>query len=849
MHSGTLVLPVDRTRYLMDLIGKIGDIQFGDMHVGKIAPKRPYKKYVQRIEEMERLLRFLFEELKNHESFELDFHANNVESFIEHNDYYRLEPVEAELNQAYEAFTKFKKNNSDLIKARNAAVEEKCVIEAAARALTNAKSRAQGRGRAQIANADTQDLEATGSSTSGFDRLGTSTFSHIAGVIAMQDQNRFARFLFRATRGNTFTHYDQIATPLIDPETNKKVEKSIFVVYYQDARLSQVEGSAMHKRIMQTCKMFDVNIYPWVSTQEEIGSKMKAITELLAEKDKALQGYERFAKENNTRFLEKQNSGNSLVEDWRLFCLKEKSIYTTLNFFEGETTMRCDIWYPASEEEEIRTMLAANSSDDSTAAMLVTDRIPRDGAPTYFLTNDFLGPTQDLVHTYGVPRYQEITPVIFTATTFPFLFGIMYSDLGHGLLLFLAGLYVVWNGEYFRFSVPELYKFRYTITMMGFFAMYAGIMFNDFFSIPCNFFGSRWSMGADGTSSQPQYDLWNGAMPAKGETDLSPEQIKQLQGTGPYPFGVDPAWGTSQNSLQFMNSLKMKVSVILGVAQMTLGLVIRCSNVIFERNVLDFVTECIPMFIFMFCFFTFMDFMITYKWVTHIPWPGPPSIINNLIAMAMFSPLSEVTDKNTNETFHLKLWDSEKQDSTLLMIITLGTIPFMLLIKPTVLSIMEYQKTRGRGYARVANFDEGASGTSALDSNLKPKVVEETDLSDIWIHQIIETIEYVLGTLSHTASYLRLWALSLAHQQLSLVFFQMTIGNALKSGNWIVAALVTYYSFAMWFAVTIAVLMGMDVMECFLHTLRLHWVEFQSKYYKGDGVAFEPYKHEATLKA
>jgi len=56
-------------------------------------------------------------------------------------------------------------------------------------------------------------------------------------------------------------------------------------------------------------------------------------------------------------------------------------------------------------------------------------------------------------------------------------------------------------------------------------------------------------------------------------------------------------------------------------------------------------------------------------------------------------------------------------------------------------------------------------------------------MSDIIVHQLIETIEFVLGTVSNTASYLRLWALSLAHSQLAKVFFDQTVKNGLKGNS------------------------------------------------------------------
>ena len=111
------------------------------------------------------------------------------------------------------------------------------------------------------------------------------------------------------------------------------------------------------------------------------------------------------------------------------------------------------------------------------------------------------------------------------------------------------------------------------------------------------------------------------------------------------------------------------------------------------------------------------------------------------------------------------------------------------------------------------------------------------------MHIGIETIEFILGSVSNTASYLRLWALSLAHAQLAEVFLVQFFIPGIKAGP--IGAVIGY---VVWFGATFGVLLMMDVLECFLHALRLHWVEFQNKFFKADGYEFDPLNFKLLLK-
>ncbi len=321
------------------------------------------------------------------------------------------------------------------------------------------------------------------------------------------------------------------------------------------------------------------------------------------------------------------------------------------------------------------------------------------------------------------------------------------------------------------------------------------------------------------------------------------------------------------------------MSILLGVTQMLLGLFMKLLNAIYFRSGLDIAFEFIPQLIFMLSIFGYLCFLILFKWfvpymhydiisagepVDHTCAPDmgklgcspagtqcAPALLNVLIYMFL-APTDECASKN--------LFPAQKTVQLVLIVLALVSIPVMLLVKPLVLRyrhnkskaayeivrdddlIINKQNDHDDLHSASESKDEKSSHSTGTGGHSHGHDDEEFEFGEVMIHQLIETIEFVLSSVSNTASYLRLWALSLAHSELSTVFWDMLLVKTIKS-QWYYAL----FGIAVWIGVTVIVLMCMESLSAFLHALRLHWVEYMNKFYKGDGKKFVPFSYNVIL--
>lgn len=209
--------------------------------------------------------------------------------------------------------------------------------------------------------------------------------------------------------------------------------------------------------------------------------------------------------------------------------------------------------------------------------------------------------------------YKEVNPAIFACVTFPFLFGVMFGDIAHGSLLLLVGIVLcIANSRLQGTSFEAAGQLRYMLLLMGLFATYMGFIYNEFFAIPLELFGSCYHVTP--TTLIP-YVVGDEHTP---HARFPEAHYVRTSFDCVYTIGMDPRWFQTSNLLAYQNSLKMKTSVILGVLQMSLGICMKGFNALYFGAYVDFFFEFIPQISLLLALFGWMDTLIIGKWLSHV---------------------------------------------------------------------------------------------------------------------------------------------------------------------------------------------------------------------------------------
>ncbi|XP_059686257.1 V-type proton ATPase 116 kDa subunit a 1 isoform X3 [Gavia stellata] len=839
-------------------LGELGKVQFRDLNPDVNVFQRKFVNEVRRCEEMDRKLRFVEKEIKKAnipimdtgENPEVPFPRDMID--LEAN----FEKIENELKEINTNQEALKRNFLEL-------TELKFILRKTQQFFDEAELHHQ-----QMADPDLLEESSSLLEPSEMGRGAPLRLGFVAGVINRERIPTFERMLWRVCRGNVFLRQAEIENPLEDPVTVKGtivfsskslrcvkgfscrskplslnelhgdyVHKSVFIIFFQ--------GDQLKNRVKKICEGFRASLYPCPETPQERKEMASGVNTRIDDLQMVLNQTE----DHRQRVLQ---AAAKNIRVWFIKVRKMKAIYHTLNLCNIDVTQKCliaEVWCPVADLDSIQFALRRGTEHSGSTVPSILNRMQTNQTPpTYNKTNKFTSGFQNIVDAYGIGTYREINPAPYTIITFPFLFAVMFGDFGHGILMTLIAVWMVLRESRIlsQKSDNEMFNMvfsgRYIILLMGLFSTYTGLIYNDCFSKSLNMFGSSWSV-------RPMFSKGNWSDALLENTPLL-QLNPAIPGVfgGPYPFGIDPIWNIASNKLAFLNSFKMKMSVILGIIHMLFGVTLSLLNHIYFKKPLNIYLGFIPEIIFMSSLFGYLVILIFYKWTAYDAHTSKdaPSLLIHFINMFLFS---------YSDTSNKMLYKGQQGLQCFLVVVALLCVPWMLVAKPLVLRHQYLRRkhlgTHNFGGIRVGNgpTEEDAEIiqhdqlSTHSEEGEEPTEDEVFDFGDTVVYQAIHTIEYCLGCISNTASYLRLWALSLAHAQLSEVLWTMVIHIGLSVRS-LGGGFGLFFIFAAFATLTVAILLVMEGLSAFLHALRLHWIEFQNKFYTGTGFKFLPFSFD-----
>lgn len=574
---------------------------------------------------------------------------------------------------------------------------------------------------------DVEHQNQNGNGDAGERSFSVMNIGFVSGVIPRERVAAFERILWRTLRGNLYMNQSEIPEALVDPTNNESVNKNVFVIF--------AHGKEIIAKIRKISESLGADLYSVDENSELRRDQIHEVNNRLSDLGSVLRNTKQ------TLDAELTQIARSLAA-WMVIVKKEKAVYQTLNLLSydhARKTLIAEAWCPTNSLPQIKaTLQDVNNRAGLAVPSIINEIRTNKTPPTYQKTNKFTEGFQTIINAYGTAKYQEVNPGLPTIVTFPFLFAVMFGDLGHGFLMFCAAVAMIYWEKPLKKVRDEIFSMayygRYIMLMMGIYSMYTGLIYNDIFSRSMSLFSSGWE--------------WHLPEGYKEGDAISAVRVEDHR----YPFGLDYMWHGSENDLLFANSYKMKLSILMGWCHMTYSLCLSYINARHFRTPIDIWGNFIPGMIFFQSIFGYLVFTIVYKW--SVDWAAlgkaPPGLLNMLIYMFL-QPGTIEEPLFGDGTF-------QKYLQLFLVLIAMVQVPILLFLKPLYLRY-ENNRARAQGYrgigetSRVSALDadeddasrrsiqSDTEGTAMITQDLgHDEEHEEFEFSEVMIHQVIHTI-------------------------------------------------------------------------------------------------------------